>query len=153
MSTPFTPDMFDRVDDSNDALFYVSPRKVVHIDDGTIAAAMQAIAEILPPHSVLLDLMSSWRSHFPADFAKHQLIGLGLGLLPFDRHFKTNFDLQSRIRRKAGEHLGVEVHPFLRWHGAAPADDLLAGRRREWQWLILSRDANLGLRLVPGCLD
>lgn len=78
MPNPFTPEMFERIDDSDDALFYASPRKVVHIDNGAIAAAMQAIAEILPPHSDLLDLMSSWRSHFPADFAKYKLVGLGL---------------------------------------------------------------------------
>ena len=78
MTSPFTPDMFERMDDSDDALFYASPRKVVHIDEGAIAAASQAIATILPPDSVLLDLMSSWRSHFPTDFAKRRLVGLGL---------------------------------------------------------------------------
>ena len=78
MASPFTPEMFERMDDSDDALFYASPRKVVHIDEGAIAAASQAIATILPPDSVLLDLMSSWRSHFPADFAKRRLVGLGL---------------------------------------------------------------------------
>src|SRR5581483_1976069 len=78
MPSPFTPEMFERMDDGDDALFYASPRKVVHIDDGAIAAAGQAIAAILPSHSVLLDLMSSWRSHFPAGIAKQELIGLGL---------------------------------------------------------------------------
>ena len=78
MDNPFSPDMFERVDDSSDALFYASPRKVVHIDDGAIAAAGQAIAATLPTNGVLLDLMSSWRSHFPSGFAKRKLIGLGL---------------------------------------------------------------------------
>jgi SAM-dependent methyltransferase len=70
--------MFERMDDSTDALFYAAPRKVVHIDDGAIAAAGQAIAATLPADGVLLDLMSSWRSHLPAGFAKKKLIGLGL---------------------------------------------------------------------------
>src|SRR5262245_39354737 len=78
MTSPFTPEMFERMDDSDDALFYTSPRKVVHIDDGAIAAAGQAIAATLPANGVLLDLMSSWRSHFPSGFVKQQLIGLGL---------------------------------------------------------------------------
>lgn len=78
MSSPFAPEMFERMDDSNDALFYAMPRKVVHIDDGAIAAVGQAIAATLPANGVLLDLMSSWRSHLPAGFAKQKLIGLGL---------------------------------------------------------------------------
>jgi SAM-dependent methyltransferase len=78
MSNPFSPEMFERMDDSNDALFYAAPRKVVHIDDGAIAAAGQAITATLPPNGVLLDLMSSWRSHLPAGFAKQKLIGVGL---------------------------------------------------------------------------
>jgi SAM-dependent methyltransferase len=78
MASPFTPEMFERMDDSIDALFYTSPRKVVHIDDGAIAAAGQAIRATLPPNGVFLDLMSSWRSHFPSGFAKQKLTGLGL---------------------------------------------------------------------------
>ncbi len=78
MSSPFTPEMFERMDYSADALFYGAPRKVVHIDEGAITAAGHAIADILPPQSELLDLMSSWRSHLPAGFAKRKLVGLGL---------------------------------------------------------------------------
>jgi SAM-dependent methyltransferase len=78
MSHPFTPEMFERMDESEDTAFYSFPRKVVHIDDPAIAAVGQFMATALPPHSVLLDLMSSWRSHLPAGFVKQRLIGLGL---------------------------------------------------------------------------
>jgi SAM-dependent methyltransferase len=78
MSHPFTPEMFERMDDSEDSQFYAFPRKVVHIDDPAIAAAGQFMATTFPANGVLLDLMSSWRSHLPAGFAKQQMVGLGL---------------------------------------------------------------------------
>lgn len=78
MDNPFTPEMFHRMDDSEDPLFYTFPRKVVHIDDPAIAAAGQFMATTFAPHGVLLDLMSSWRSHLPAGFVKQRLVGLGL---------------------------------------------------------------------------
>jgi SAM-dependent methyltransferase len=78
MDNPFTPEMFHRMDDSEDPLFYAFPRKVVHIDDPAIAAAGQFMATTFAPHGVLLDLMSSWRSHLPAGFVKQRMVGLGL---------------------------------------------------------------------------
>ena len=78
MDNPFTPEMFDRMDESEDTQFYTFPRKVVHIDDPAIAAAGEFMKETFAPNSVLLDLMSSWRSHLPADFLKQRMIGLGL---------------------------------------------------------------------------
>src|SRR5919109_2016347 len=78
MAHPFTPEMFDRMDESNDEQFYAFPRKVVHIDEPAIAAAGRFMAETFAPNGVLLDLMSSWRSHLPAGFVKQRMIGLGL---------------------------------------------------------------------------
>src|SRR5215207_11159625 len=61
----FTPEMFQRMDESDDLLFYTVPRKVVHIDEPAIHAAGQVMAATFAPNGVLLDLMSSWRSHLP----------------------------------------------------------------------------------------
>lgn len=74
----FSPEMFERIDESDDPLFYTFPRKVVHIDEPAIRAAGQVIATTFAPNGVLLDLMSSWRSHLPPGFVKQKLIGLGL---------------------------------------------------------------------------
>lgn len=60
---------FDREDPSDDARFYASPRLVTHLDDGAIAAVGDLYAE-LGLKGRVLDLMSSWISHFrtgPAD--------------------------------------------------------------------------------------
>ena len=75
---PFRPEFFARLDEESDETFYTMPRKVVHIDEAAIAAIKQGLPEVLPPDGVVLDLLSSWRSHWPAGFPKQRLVGLGL---------------------------------------------------------------------------
>ena len=65
---PGLPDAaFDKVDPSPDADFYAFPRFVTHIDDGAIAAVTEVYAATLPEGGKILDLMSSWVSHLPAE--------------------------------------------------------------------------------------
>ena len=103
MNPPFTPEMFQRMDESDDALFYTFARKVVHIDEPAIAAAGRFLAAILPPNGVLLDLMSSWRSHLPSGFVKQRLIGLGLNAEEMadnpdlDEHVVQNLNTDPRL--------------------------------------------------------
>jgi SAM-dependent methyltransferase len=73
----FPPDAYAREDESGDDRFYGVPRKVVHIDDGAIAALGRLYGEVLPAGR-LLDLMSSWRSHLPAGPRPGEVIGLGM---------------------------------------------------------------------------
>jgi SAM-dependent methyltransferase len=73
----FPPDAYAREDESGDDRFYSVPRKVVHIDDGAIAALGRLYAEVLPAGR-LLDLMSSWRSHLPAGPRPVEVVGLGM---------------------------------------------------------------------------
>ena len=61
----FPRGFFERVDESDDALFYREPRFVTHIDDASIRALTAAYRELLVPGSDVLDLMSSWVSHLP----------------------------------------------------------------------------------------
>ena len=51
---------------------------MVHIDDGAIAAVSGLFRDLIPPNSLVLDLMSSWRSHWPQGHPKGRLVGLGL---------------------------------------------------------------------------
>ena len=76
--TEYSPQHFERVDEDEDRLFYLQPRRVVHIDDSAIAAVGRLFRELVPPDSTVLDLMSSWRSHWPAGHPKARLVGLGL---------------------------------------------------------------------------
>lgn len=74
----FPPEAYEREDESPDSRFYAAPRKVVHLDDGALAALGRLYLEVLPPGGRLLDLMSSWRSHLPAAFRAGEVVGLGL---------------------------------------------------------------------------
>lgn len=78
MEQDFQKYFFDRMDEGDDALFYREPRLVVHIDDAAIERIGRIFKELLPANGVFLDLMSSWRSHLPAEFAKLRMVGLGL---------------------------------------------------------------------------
>ena len=72
------PAAYAREDEAQDAEFYAYPRKVVHIDDGAIAALGRLYAEVLPTGGRLLDLMSSWRSHLPDSLGAGDVVGVGL---------------------------------------------------------------------------
>lgn len=78
MESPFLPEHFTRLDDTPDDAFYRFPRKVVHIDDAAIAAVQALFQEVLPANGVILDLLSSWRSHWPVGLPRQRLVGLGL---------------------------------------------------------------------------
>jgi SAM-dependent methyltransferase len=78
MINPLPSDYFRRIDETDDELFYDSPRKVVHIDDGAIAAASRLYGELLPPDGIILDLMSAWRTHLPTSYRPAKVVGLGM---------------------------------------------------------------------------
>src|SRR6185295_1530324 len=73
----FPPAAYERDDESSDARFYSEPRKVVHIDEGAIAALGRLYERVLPAGGRLLDLMSSWRSHLPGSLGA-EVVGLGM---------------------------------------------------------------------------
>ncbi len=61
---PFPPGFFDRADESPDPSFYGPARLVTHIDPGAVAAVGDLYAELGLHEGRVLDLMSSWVSHF-----------------------------------------------------------------------------------------
>jgi SAM-dependent methyltransferase len=71
----FPPGFFERADASADERFYVPERFVTHIDDGAIAAVGASYDELDITGDVL-DLMSSWISHFTK--APENLVVLGM---------------------------------------------------------------------------
>jgi SAM-dependent methyltransferase len=78
MARQLEPAFFRRLDEDDDELFYLTPRFVVHIDHNAIRTVSAIYAAHLPRGGVLLDLMSSWRSHLPAELNPARLVGLGL---------------------------------------------------------------------------
>lgn len=96
---PFSPEFFEREDESNDALFYTEPRMVVHIDEQAIAAVSQLFLDLISPGSVVLDLMSSWRSHWPQGHPKERMVGLGLNAA----EMQANPDLDEYVIHNVNE--------------------------------------------------
>ena len=90
MSEWFPTGFFDRADESGDAVFYASPRLVTHIDDAAIAAVGELYAE-LGVNGEVLDLMSSWVSHFVTP--PRRLVVLGMN----ERELEANAMAGERI--------------------------------------------------------
>jgi SAM-dependent methyltransferase len=78
MPNRLQPEFFRRLDDSDDELFYLTPRLVVHIDDAAIRTVGEIYLSRLPRGGAILDLMSSWRSHLPPELMPSRVVGLGL---------------------------------------------------------------------------
>ena len=74
----FPPSFFDRQDESDDADFYAFDRFVTHIDDGAIAAVGALYQELgLTDSDVdVLDICSSWISHFPTKPGRLVITGM-----------------------------------------------------------------------------
>ena len=72
------PAAFEKQDRSPDPAFYRQPRFVTHIDDQAIAAVTRLYRDILPRGGDILDLMSSWVSHLPAEAAYATVTGHGM---------------------------------------------------------------------------
>ena len=77
----FPRGFFDRTDDTPDTEFYDRPRLVTHIDDAAIAAVGELYAELgidgaAPRPTRVLDLMSSWVSHFRTPPAELVVLGM-----------------------------------------------------------------------------
>jgi SAM-dependent methyltransferase len=74
------PNQRSKLDSTDDSQFYEFPRFVTHVDDGFIQQLTNLYRERLKPQSRVLDLMSSWVSHLPDEFAFAHVEGHGLNL-------------------------------------------------------------------------
>jgi SAM-dependent methyltransferase len=99
MSTPkgtdssepsFPPSFYRRTDESFDTNFYRGERLVTHIDDRAIAA-VGSLYERLGLSGHVLDLMSSWISHF--NVAPQELVVLGMN----ERELAANAMATERV--------------------------------------------------------
>ena len=86
----FVAGFFDRADEGVDADFYAAPRLVTHIDDAAIAA-VGALYDELGATGEVLDLMSSWVSHFATP--PRRLVVLGMN----ERELDANGAADERI--------------------------------------------------------
>ncbi|KAF2710139.1 hypothetical protein K504DRAFT_466566 [Pleomassaria siparia CBS 279.74] len=87
---PYTAEDFSRHDESPDDSFYSRPRFVTHIDDAAIAQLRAYYARVLPRSGRVLDLCSSWISHYPEECQiavqdkEMEVVGIGMNKLELD---------------------------------------------------------------------
>jgi SAM-dependent methyltransferase len=90
MLLPLQPDQRTKLDESNDLAFYDAPRFVTHVDEGFIQQLTELYRSQLTPASRVLDLMSSWVSHLPADMAFEHVEGHGMNAAELARNPRLN---------------------------------------------------------------
>ena len=77
---------FQRVDESNDTLFYEVPRLVIHVDQNASNALAEYFRDYLPKNGIILDLMSSFSSHLPNCSGFSLVCGLGLNKVEMEKN-------------------------------------------------------------------
>jgi hypothetical protein len=81
---PYTSTDFERHDPSPDDVFYQPTRLVTHIDNPAISKLTQYYAQVLPVSGKILDLCSSWVSHYPPKVGQAvqkgdvEVVGMGM---------------------------------------------------------------------------
>eukprot|EP00579_Thalassiosira_antarctica_P004525 CAMPEP_0201888172 /NCGR_PEP_ID=MMETSP0902-20130614/26884_1 /ASSEMBLY_ACC=CAM_ASM_000551 /TAXON_ID=420261 /ORGANISM="Thalassiosira antarctica, Strain CCMP982" /LENGTH=329 /DNA_ID=CAMNT_0048418345 /DNA_START=12 /DNA_END=1001 /DNA_ORIENTATION=+ len=80
---PFTKKDFFRADEEDDENFYTLPRLVYHIDEPAVSALTQYYRSNIAPGSKILDICSSWVSHYPLEFKNNmkRISGTGMNAL------------------------------------------------------------------------
>ena len=97
------PEQRTKLDPRDDGEFYSFPRFVTHVDKGFIAQLTDLYRQRLPPHSRLLDLMSSWVSHLPAEMEFAHVEGHGMNEEELaqnprlDRYFVQNLNANPQL--------------------------------------------------------
>jgi SAM-dependent methyltransferase len=79
----FRPEDFFRADQSDDTWFYAVPKLVYHIDEPAVASLTQYYRNNIKPQSDILDICSSWVSHYPLEFpdTMGKICATGIGKL------------------------------------------------------------------------
>lgn len=91
---------FRRHDESPDDDFYAVPRLVTHIDDLAVAAVTQLYREHFPAGGAILDLMSSWVSHLPAEVEYGRVVGLGMNQVELDANPRLTERLVHNLNQR-----------------------------------------------------
>lgn len=87
---PYSDDDFRRMDESNDGIFYQQPRLVYHIDDLAVAALTEYYKKNIADGDDVLDICSSWVSHYPRDWKAGKVVGLGMNEYELSQNSQLN---------------------------------------------------------------
>jgi len=103
------PEQRSKLDDTNDLNFYDSPRLVTHVDDSFIDRLTNLYQSELKPDSRILDLMSSWVSHLPAEIEFAHVEGHGMNESELaknsrlDHYFVQNLNQNPKLPLEDGD--------------------------------------------------
>lgn len=86
MQSPCAPPRLCSLSSSASAAVYQEPRFVTHIDDSAIKSLSEYYAHVIPPGADVLDLCSSWISHFPDSLELGRVAGLGMNEAELSRN-------------------------------------------------------------------
>ncbi|OCQ91969.1 methyltransferase type 11 [Nostoc sp. MBR 210] len=84
------PNERQKLDDTDDLLFYAYPRFVTHVDDGFIQQLTDLYRDRLKPNTRIIDMMSSWVSHLPEEIEFAHIEGHGLNAEELARNPRLN---------------------------------------------------------------
>jgi SAM-dependent methyltransferase len=99
---PLPQEAFAKIDKTDDALFYATPRFVTHIDEAALSALTGFYAQTIFGARAVLDLMSSWVSHLPTSFhgtvTGHGMNAAELAANPrLEGYFVQNLNLRPHL--------------------------------------------------------
>jgi len=92
-----------KLDETNDILFYSTPKFVYHLDSNFRKNLSKLYAKEIKNNSTILDLMSSWDSYLPKNLKYKKVIGHGLNKeelernKDFDDFWIQNFNVNQTI--------------------------------------------------------
>jgi cyclopropane fatty-acyl-phospholipid synthase-like methyltransferase len=93
---PYSEADFRRMDESNDKNFYEAPRLCYHIDDAAVNALTNYYAKNLKDGEDVLDICSSWVSHFPKEWKGGNVVGLGMNEYELSQNVQlTSYDVKD----------------------------------------------------------
>lgn len=84
------PEQRQKIDATEDTLFYSFPRFVTHVDEGFIQQLTDLYRERLRANTHILDMMSSWVSHLPDELAFAHVEGHGMNADELARNSRLN---------------------------------------------------------------
>ena len=93
----------NKIDISDDGIFYQQPRFVHHLSDSFRNRLTSLYSEYLLNHHIILDLMSSWVSHLPSNISYKKVIGHGMNEAELssnerlDRFFVQNLNKKQNM--------------------------------------------------------
>ncbi len=100
---PFEEKDFARADSNDDSTFYSLPRLVYHIDEPAVASLTQYYRNNISPNSRILDICSSWVSHYPLEFPKTMKRIAGTGMNPLELVANDQFGKGDYVAKNLNE--------------------------------------------------